>query len=279
MSEKHKIYVICGPTATGKTARAIALAKKIDGEIISADSRQVYRGMDIGTAKITTDEMSGIPHHMIDIVDPNDEFSVHDFQRLGRIAIDDILSRGKIPIIAGGTGYYIDALVFDKQMPEVAPNPKLRAELNKLTTDELFARIVPLDPDRAQTIDKHNHVRLVRALEIIDTLGYVPENTTGDSLFDIQWEILDLPDDKLRYRIHERNVARIENGLIEEVQELNNNGVSWERLEKFGLEYRYVSQFINGKIESKEKLIEILDAKTWQFAKRQRLWFRKYADK
>jgi tRNA dimethylallyltransferase len=280
--EKPTIYVICGPTATGKTARAIQLAKEINGEVISADSRQVYRGLDIGTAKATDEEMDGVPHHLIDVADPADTFTVADFKRLGQAAIADILSREKTPIICGGTGYYIDALVYEREIPEVPPHPELRKELEKLSLKELQEKLAGADIERYESIDIQNPVRLIRALEIVEALGKVPnKNTTTSPLLskeglEVVWIYLDLPDKELKERIHTRNVQRIENGLLEEVKNLHANGLSWERMYTLGLEYRYVSEFLQGKIPNKEALVQILDTKTWQFAKRQRTWFQKH---
>lgn len=270
------LIVVCGPTATGKTAQAIQIAKELDGEVISADSRQIYRGMDIGTAKVTVDEMQGIPHHMLDIIDPNEDFSVAQYKEIVQEKIKEISERGNMPILCGGTGMYIDAVVYDREFPKVPPNQKLRKELEKLSTEKLFAQIVNLDPDRAKELDQHNRPRIIRAIEIAKELGKVPARNTEKTKYDIEWHYLDLPDDKLRKRIHLRNVERLESGLIEEVNNLHENGVAWDRLNSFGLEYRYVSQYLQGEIKNKEDLVEILDQKTWQYAKRQRTWFKKY---
>lgn len=272
---KPKIIAIIGPTATGKTAKSIEFAKELDGEIISADSRQVYRGMDIGSAKVTAQEMEGIPHHLLDVADPMDEFSVADFQRLGKAAIEDILTRGKIPIIVGGTGYYIDALIFDTQLPDAPPNPELRKELEGKTTEELFEQLQELDPDRAETIDQYNRVRLVRAIEIATALGSVPILEEKECPYNVEWIYLDFPDEKLKERIRTRTMARFDQGMIEEVERLHNEGVTWERLESFGLEYRYIAQFLQKKLSREEMIDELLRA-TWRFVKRQRTWFKRY---
>lgn len=177
---KPKIIAIVGPTASGKTALSIFLAKAHDGEVISADSRQVYRGLDLGTGKVTAEEMNGIPHHLLDVADPKERFSVSDFQKLGRAAIEDILSRGKLPIICGGTGLYVDTLLNNTALPEVPPNEELRKELEQLPTEKLFTRLEGLDPERAADIDRHNPVRLVRAIEVAEALGKVPKAKTSD---------------------------------------------------------------------------------------------------
>jgi tRNA dimethylallyltransferase len=174
-SNNNKILIICGPTATGKSAFAVELAKQFDGEVISADSRQVYKGLDIGSAKIPVEEMQGVPHHLIDIADPHDYFSVSDFQKCAQEKINEIHARGKLPIICGGTGMYIDAVVYNTQFPEVPPNELLRAELMNFTTDELYEKLQNLDPDRANNIDSKNKVRLIRAIEIATALAPVPK--------------------------------------------------------------------------------------------------------
>lgn len=277
MDTKPKLIVICGPTATGKTATSIEIAKNIDGEIISADSRQVYKYLNIGTAKITTKEMQGISHHMINIAEPHEKFSVAQYKQMTHKIIDDIHSRGKTPILVGGTGMYIDTVIHDRTFPEVPPNTELRSKLENKPTTELVEILNKLDPERAETIDQDNPVRLIRAIEIATTLGSVPKQESTESPYELEIHYMDLPDNELQQKIHDRNVHRLENGLIEEVENLHtSHDMSWERLNELGLEYRYVSQFINGEIETKAKLIEILDQKTWQYVKRQRTWFKKY---
>lgn len=275
--DNHKIYIICGPTATGKTDRSIELAQEINGEIISADSRQVYRGLDIGTAKIPQDEMQGIAHHMIDVCDVEVKFSAHDFQEQGRQKITEIIQRGNNPIIVGGTGYYIHALVYDTNIPTVPPNENLRMKLEKDDLSTLQKKLLSHDKDYAERIDIQNKRRVVRALEIIEALGVIPEKKEPVPHYkNIEWIYCDQSNETLKDRIHQRNYRRVHNGLIEEVQNLISGGISLERLDSLGLEYRYVSQYINGNIASKENLIEILDTKTWQFVKRQRTWFKKF---
>jgi tRNA dimethylallyltransferase len=171
---KIPILVIVGPTASGKTGLAIKLAKERNGEVISADSRQVYKGLDIGTGKVTTAEMDGVKHHLLDVADPKKVFSVSDFQKLGRSAILDIHSRGKLPIVAGGTGFYIQALVDGLVLPEVPPNKTLRKRLEKLSLPELLSELKALDEQRLLTVDTNNPVRIIRAIEIAEALGKVP---------------------------------------------------------------------------------------------------------
>jgi len=269
----QKLIVICGSTATGKSALAVQIALAFNGEVISADSRQVYTGLDIGSAKITQDEMKEIPHYLIDVAHPNDYFSVADFQKLAQEKIQDIHSRGKLPIICGGTGMYIDAVIYDMQFPDVSANPELRAELEKLSAPELFEKLQDLDPDRALEIDEHNPVRLIRAIEIATELGNVPKMQIQDSKYDTLFIGLELPKEVLQERIEKRISDRIP-ALFDEINKLHTSGISFEKLYSFGLEYRFGSEYIQGKITI-EQFIELLSTKTWQFAKRQMTWFKR----
>ncbi len=273
MNSKPKIIVVCGPTATGKSDYAVTLAKKISGEIISADSRQVYKGLDIGSGKITKKEMRGVPHHLLDVASLRSVFSVERFQKLGKKAIKDILKRGKTPIICGGTGFYIDALVYESSFPAVQPNKELRAQLEKKSTEELFTLLKEKDADRSESIDSKNKVRLIRALEIVEAIGKVPE-TKKESPYKIEWIGLDFPDDILKERIHIRLIKRIKEGMIKEVETLHEKGLSWKRLFDLGLEYRYISLFLQGNI-SKHEMLETLEKEIWHYAKRQRTWFKR----
>lgn len=272
--KKPKILVICGPTATGKTSLSISIAKKFRGEIISADSRQVYRGLDIGSAKITKEEMQNIPHHMIDIASPHDVFTVQEFTHHATKIIKEIISRGNTPIICGGTGQYIDALVFNQSFPKVPPNRNLRAILETRSTQDLYKELMLKDPHRAKNIDQHNKVRLVRALEIVDALGVVPRQKTS-SPYQTLFIGLDVDKESHAEIIRERIIDRFDNqSMLQEAKDLYNTGVSYERMESLGLEYRYMAQHLQNKI-SYPKMIEELTVKTIQFAKRQRTWFKR----
>lgn len=273
MKEKPKIIVIVGQTASGKTSLSITLAKAFNGEIISADSRQVYRGLDIGSGKVTEEEMGGIPHHLLDVADPNDVYTVADYVRDARTAIADIQSRGKTPIIVGGTFFYVDALLGRISTPEVPPNPALRTELEQIETKELFRRLESSDPRRASDIDRHNRVRLIRALEIVDAIGAVPE-IQQEELYDTLTIGIDIEKKQLHKNIHDRLLTRMELGMVSEVEGLRESGVSWERFDSLGLEYRYIADFLQEKI-SKEEMLTQLETEIRHFAKRQMTWLRR----
>ncbi len=273
MKIKPKILIIVGPTASGKTSLSITLAQKFNGEIISADSRQVYRGLDLGTGKITKDEMSGVPHHLLDVADPRDTYTAYDYIRDGRHAIEDILSRNKFPIIVGGTFFYVDALLGRVTAPEVAPNEKLRSELESLDVEELFALLSKKDPVRAHSIDAKNKRRIIRALEIVDAIDVVPLEDP-EELYDVCTLGIQIEKGELHKNIHKRIVDRIDAGMIDEVTRLHENGLSYERMEALGLEYRYIAQYLKRET-TKEEMLEMLETRTRQFAKRQMTWLKR----
>lgn len=270
-----KPLVITGPTASGKSGLAIELARKYDGEIISADSRQIYRSMDIGTGKVTLEEQSLAKHHLIDICDPSDDYNVTDFKHDAQEIIKNIQSRGKLPIICGGTGFWIQALVDNQSFPGVPPNQKLREELSQYSAEELFSQLQSLDPNRAKTIDAKNPIRLIRAIEIAQTLGSVPNLQKNTNSKDFTIIAINSPKEILDVKIKKRLDERFKQGMIKEVENLHAQGISWERLESFGLEYRWIALFLQGKInenEMKEKLyFDII-----HYAKRQRTWLRRW---
>lgn len=300
---KTKIIIIVGPTASGKSDLAIKLALKFNGEIISADSRQVYRGMDIGTGKVLRDKTlpkskfkilnlkfpkntyysSGVPHHLLDVANPKQIFTVAQFKKLGQQAIKNILKRNKLPIIVGGTGQYIDTLVYDLALPEVPPNYKLRAKLEKQSTEQLFKRLQKLDSERAQNIDRHNPRRLIRAVEIIIGTGRPVRPIIRQSPYEVLW--LGLNPKNLNKRINKRLSARFRQGIISEIKKLRANGVSWQRLYDFGLEYRWVGQYLQNKISpasprlgrgrAKKEMLAGLEQAIRQYSKRQMTWFKR----
>ncbi len=271
---KPKILVIVGPTASGKTGLSIELAKRFNGEVISADSRQVYRGMDIGSAKVTVDEMAGIPHHLLDVADPKEVYNASDFKRDAETAIDDILSRGKLPIICGGTFFYVDTLLGKVSLPEVEPDEELRAELEEKNPAELLTILQELDPKRASTIEPENPRRLIRAIEVAMKLGSVPEPKETESSYDAFIIGLTVNMDNHAYILKDRLIERLGIGMIEEVESLIAHGVTHERLEKFGLEYRYASRYLRGEIDFETMINEIV-IKSRQFAKRQLTWLKR----
>ena len=268
---KPKILVVLGPTSSGKSDFAVNLALKYNGEIISADSRQVYKGMDLGTGKITKAEMKDIPHHMLDVASPKSVYNVSKYKIKAQKIIADILKRNKLPIICGGTGFYIDAVVDNIVLPEVLPNQKLRNSLEKKSVSTLFAMLKKLDPARASNIDSQNKVRLVRAIEIAKSLGAVPK-IESSQLYHPLFIGLDLPDLALKERIRTRLLRRLDAGMVAEVARLHKQGVSYKKLEKFGLEYRNCALYLQGKI-TLEKMCENINIESFQYAKRQRTWF------
>lgn len=269
---RQKVVAIVGATATGKSECAVFLAERFLGEVISADSRQVYRGLTIGTNKITEKEKRGIPHHLLDVADPNKRFSAADFVQSGRAAIETIHTRGKIPFIAGGTGFYVDALLGKIVLPNVPPNKALREELEKKPTKELVSLLEKKDPRRAGELDHTNRTRLIRALEIAEELGSVPKYKSDPSLYTVLKIGLQIPRDKLKEKIRKRLAEDFKNGLVSEVQSLHEKGLSWERMEELGLQYRYVARFLQGEI-SEEEMREQLKTAIEHYAKRQEAYF------
>ena len=271
---KPKIIVVLGPTATGKSDLAVNIAKKYNGEIISADSRQVYKSMDLGSGKITKKEMLGIPHYLLDIIKPSTFFSMAKYKELADKKIKEIILRGKTPVICGGTGYYIDSVVKNIILPEVKLNLKYRKELENKSTEKLFELLKKLSPERAKAIDKNNKVRIIRALEIVKELGSVPKVIEKPSEYDFIFIGLDTKDQILKDRIALRLTKRIKLGMIKEIQKIHDAGTTWKRLESFGLEYKNTALFLQNKI-TKEEMVDNLNREIWQFVKRQRTWFKR----
>lgn len=268
-----KLIVVLGPTASGKTRLAVALARHLNGEIISADSRQVYRGLNIGSGK-DLDEYGEIPHHLIDIVDPGYEFSLFDFVRAFHEAFYAIIERGRFPILAGGTGLYLDAVVRGYELIKVGEDRELRRELEPLSHEELQSRLLELRPEQHNTSDLFDRSRLIRAIEIAagelrHEARPVPLPQLTSLAFGLRW-----PRDLLRQRITSRLKQRLENGLIEEVAELHASGISWDTLDFYGLEYRFVARYLQGHL-SRNDLFQKLNSAIHQFAKRQETWFRR----
>ncbi len=263
--KKAKVIVILGQTATGKSDLAVKIAKKIGGEIISADSRQVYKGLDIGTGKITKSEMKGIPHYLLDVANPKKKFSVTEYKKLTEKKIKEIISRGKVPIICGGTGFYIDAITKGVVFPEVAPNLKLRKILEKKDTLELFKILKKLDKTRAQNIDQNNRVRLIRAIEIVKALGKVPKTTEEIPPYKFIKIGLYLTPEILNKKIEKRVKKMFQAGLLKEISKLKKSGISNKRLKELGFEYYEPTE---------EKVI----SESIKYAKRQMTWFKRDKD-
>ena len=329
----QKIIVIVGPTASGKSSLAIKIAKKLSArggpasgrngaEIISADSRQVYRRLDIGTGKVPRDGnpklkilnskrirqahrpeqvegqaqnsksktqnkeyySSGVQHHLIDVASPKRQFTADDFKKLGEKATKEILAKNKIPIVVGGTGFYIDVLLGRMSVAEVPPNKKLRARFDKLAVEHLFKMLKKLDPRRAKTVESKNKRRLIRALEIVFTTGQPvskPDHESGIMNYDTLW--IGLKPKNLEKRIKQRLDKRLQSGMIREVENLHEQGISWKRLDEFGLEYRWISRYLKDHRPStvdyrhfvKSKFYEILLRNIIKYSKRQMTWFKR----
>ena len=274
MSGYPKVVAVVGTNASGKSALGVELAKRYGAEIISADSRQVFRGLDLGSGKITPEEMQGVPHHLIDVREPNEFFSMADFQRMSYAAIDGILARGRLPMIVGGTGLYVDSVLDGYLLSDREPDLAYRAELEKLTTPQLYDMLLTLLPD-AQ-VDRNNRNRVMRMIERIhDGDDAVPgkEPRYRSLRLGVSW-----PREVLSQRIDERLKMRVEQGMIEEVQGLMDRGATKEFLLGLGLEYRFITQYLTGAIPDRDEMLRLLAIAIKQFAKRQMTWFRRNPD-
>ena len=274
----YNCAVVLGATATGKTAFAVKLAQAKHGEIISADSRQVYRGLDLGTGK-DLQEYGSIPYHLIDVCDLSREFTVFHFQQEVYRIFPQLVDKGALPIIAGGTGLYLDAIIRSYELIPVPEDPALRETLATKTLPELQDMLIALKPDIHNKTDLEQPDRLVRAIEIARYRQEHPESAAVHlhNVPPIKPKIYGISFERsiLRERIRRRLIARIDAGMIEETEQIHAQGYSWERLESLGLEYRFTAQYLQGKIESKEAYIEQLYRAIGQFAKRQETWFRR----
>jgi tRNA dimethylallyltransferase len=272
---RKKLIVIVGPTASGKTDLAVEIARRTNGEVVSADSRQVYRGMDIGSGKVTRREMRGIPHHLLDIAHPRRTFTVSHYQRQARAALENIWKRDRTPLICGGTGLYVRSIVDGLVIPDVKPNRALRQKLERKTVEQLFVLLAKQDPERARGIDKHNPRRLIRALEIVAARGSVPPLTLHPIDADVLVIGIQRPTPRLHELIRARLMRRLRAGMVSEIRRLHDREhVSWKRLEGFGLEYRHVARFLEGKV-TREQMIDDLIRDIVAYAKRQMTWFRR----
>ncbi len=273
--QKPKMIVICGPTATGKSDLAVALALHLgNAEILSTDSRQIYKKLDLGTGKITSEEMHGVPHHMLDTVNPDQTYTADFFIKDSKKVIDDIYSRGNIPILCGGTGLYIDSIVHDIHFPDVPINQTLRTELETKNTEELLSIFKKLNKEQPHNVDLKNKRKIIRAIEILTELGSIPPLEKKD-IYDVVYIGLDGADDVLKDKIKKRIDRRLEQGMIEESEQLLQQGIlTYERMQQLGLEYAYTSKYLQKEI-TLEQFKEQLFYAIWHYAKRQRTWFRK----
>jgi tRNA dimethylallyltransferase len=281
---KEKVVVIIGPTAVGKTKLSVELAKRLNGEIISGDSMQIYRSMDIGTAKISSEEMEGIPHYLIDIKDPTEAFSAAEFQTEVRKLIKDINKRGKLPILVGGTGLYIQSVIYDYHFSDKASNlavrEQLERELEEKGIDVLMGRLKQLDPESSDKIHPNNHRRVIRALEIYITSGKTMSEYIDDQeeelLYDVTLIGLTLDRDILYNRINQRVDQMVEEGLEQEVRKLYEQGIR-DVLSIQAIGYKELYQYFDGLISFQEA-IDLLKRNSRRYAKRQLTWFRNKMD-
>ena len=279
-SKPYNCVIILGPTAVGKTAIGLAVARTFNGEIISADSRQTYRHLDIGSGKDLADYAESeagpaVPYHLIDITELPAEYNVYNYQQDFYKAFKDITGRGNLPVIVGGTGMYLDAIVRDYQLVILPENKKLHEELEATPLEVLAARLMELQPDLHTKGDLLEKDRVIKALEIIEAKKSGVDSTSVQRP-EINPLIIGttLPRPQMWENISIRLKERLDGGMLDEVQSIHDSGITWERLEKLGLEYRFCSEFLQGKIETKEKLYEGLFIAIRQFAKRQETWFR-----
>lgn len=284
---RKPLVIIAGPTATGKTKCAVELAKAINGEIISADSIQVYKGMDIGSAKVTFEEMCGVKHHLIDVLEPTQDFNITVFQTLAKEAMGEIYSRGKVPIIAGGTGFYIQSVLYDIDFTENEDNNEIREALTRISLEKdgkdiLFAMLKDIDPESADVIDKNNIKRVIRAIEFYKLSGKkISEHnklqSSKEAAYDARFFVL-TDDRKVLYeRIDKRVDKMIELGLVEEVRNLLNKGLKRDMVSMQGIGYKEIVSYLMGEI-SLDEAIYIIKRDTRHFAKRQITWFKREKD-
>lgn len=279
--KKQPLLILAGPTASGKTSLSLQLARRLNGEIISADSMQVYRGMDIGTAKITPEEMDGIPHHLIDIIEPDEEWNVMSFCRLAAEKIDEIAARGRLPIVVGGTGFYIHALAYGAEFEEEMESES-RKRLEGWTQEALFSYLQKVDPQSAQVIHPHNRKRVIRALEYFEQTGKQISELNArlqakPSPYQLCYLVLDVERQRLYEQIDARVDEMMEKGLVQEVMRLREAGCHKEMVSMKGLGYKEILAYLEGEV-SLEEAVYILKRDTRHFAKRQLTWMRRERD-
>ncbi len=284
---KPALVCVVGPTASGKSDLAVNLAKRFGGEVVSCDSRQVYRGLNIGTGKVegtwqtkngrTVFLYRGVPHHVIDFVSPKRQYTAVLFQRDAERAIRNIVSRGKLPILCGGTGHWAEAVAFGQELPDVAPNPQLRKKLEQKTTAQLAALLKKKDAARAQAIDLKNRRRLVRALEIVAATGKPVAKLANTNPYRVLWLGVRLPLSELDARIGRRLAGRLQAGMVAEAKKLHRGGLSWKRMDELGLEYRFLARFLRGELTENEMQQQLTTA-IQRYARRQLTWLRRNKD-
>ena len=274
----EKVLIIVGPTASGKSALGVEIARRFNGEVISADSRQVYRRLNIGTGEIKKREMRGVPHHLLNVASPKRKFSASDFVRHASKAYSSVLQNTRIAILVGGTGYYIDAFAGRITLPEVPPNLQLRKKLDRKTAAHLYSLLKQRDPRRAKQMttpsERNNKRRLIRALEIVESFGYVPMFDLRGRTFDALWIGINPGLKQLEQKIQKRLLARIKIGMVAEAKKLHTQGLSYRRMEELGLEYRSLARFLQGKI-SKQEMIDELHRDIRRYAKKQLAYWKR----
>jgi len=277
MELKPPLIVVLGPTASGKSSLGITLAQRFHGEIVSADSRQVYRGLDIGTAKVSLEEQALVPHHLLDVVELDTMYTVSQFQHDAIAAIDAILARQHVPFLVGGSPHYIQAIVDNLDMPQVPPQPALRMQLEQRPLPDLLAELQERDSRSFSVIDRNNPRRVIRALEVCITTGkpFSEQRGLAHPLYrslslGVQW-----PRETLYRRIDARVDERMQQGMVQEVQSLLTASVPHERLEALGLEYRFIARWLRGEYTSEAQMVERLKYAIHDFTRRQLTWFRR----
>ena len=281
--EKRPLVILTGPTAVGKTALSVAFAKAINGEIISADSMQVYRHMDIGSAKVTKEEMEGVPHHLIDVLEPAEEFNVVLFQKMARQAAEEIESRGHIPILVGGTGFYIQALLYNIDFAENDEDRRLRRSLEEIAKEQgasaLYEKLRAVDPESCEIIHANNVKRVIRAIEFYEKTGkkisaHNREQRQNISPYRFAYFVLNDDREKIYRQIDQRVDLMMERGLVEEVRALRAMGCSRGMVSMQGLGYKEILSYLEGEI-SQEEAVYLIKRDTRHFAKRQLTWFKR----
>ena len=286
MNAKKPLIIIAGPTAAGKSALAVDFCREFGGEVISADSMQVYKGLDIGSAKITAEEMRGVPHHLISVLDPREPFNVTVFQRLAKEAMEDIYTRGHLPVIVGGTGFYIQAVLYDVDFTENPADESFRTALTALAAEKgpeaLHSLLLEKDPESAEAIDPHNVKRMIRALEYYEMTGekisvHNKRERQKESPFDAHYYVLTMSRPRLYERIEKRVGLMMEQGLLDEVRRLKEYGCTREMTSMQGLGYKQLFRYLEGECTLDEAVYDIIN-ETRHFAKRQLTWFRREKD-